>query len=45
MGYTCPRCGFEFVDNMGGTLAEAVVAWREYIAADRAACSVRGGGA
>lgn len=32
MGYTCPRCGFEFVDNMGGTLAEAMVAWREWIA-------------
>lgn len=32
MGYGCPSCGFQFVDNMGGTLEDAMVAWREYIA-------------
>lgn len=31
MGYTCPRCGFEYVDNMGGTLAEALRDWPEYV--------------
>jgi len=31
MGYECPRCGFHWVQNMGGTLEEAFVAWREYI--------------
>jgi hypothetical protein len=31
MSYHCPRCGFYHCENMGGTLEEAVVAWREYI--------------
>lgn len=33
MGYRCPRCGFEWVQNMGGTLAEAMIAWREWMRA------------
>lgn len=31
MGYTCPRCGFTWVQNMGGTLEEAIVYWREWL--------------
>lgn len=34
MNYRCPRCGFWYVDNMGGTLDEAIVAWREYLRAE-----------
>jgi len=30
MGYACSRCGFEFTDNMGGSITEAVPHWREY---------------
>lgn len=35
MNYTCPRCGFWYIDNMGGTLEEAVIAWRLSIKIDR----------
>jgi transposase-like protein len=31
MGYRCPSCGFEHIDNAGGTLEEAVAAWNEII--------------
>ena len=30
MSYRCSRCGFEYIDNMGGTLEEAAVAWRQF---------------
>jgi transposase-like protein len=31
MAYRCPRCGFEWVENVGGTLEDAMAKWPEYV--------------
>jgi hypothetical protein len=32
METACRSCGFNWAENMGGTLGEAYAAWRAYVA-------------